>query len=254
MRHPDGTDCGWYSVKKLRLDPLLERGAFEMHCPKEQLTTQQLSSATVGVSGCGTQGTYVWNCPHNQDFFSPAYSWVLKASDDRRSPAAAAHLTPLVVGCVRERQTISRSRHMTLARRSFGLTLVASLALGCGGHASGPAASPSAAANQRLQGNWRLLGFQPSLELEAPLKGLLDAQLKTLTISFANGEFTAAGPGVDTGGRYEITDAAENSLTGRVYDRAGAAYGISGDFVGLQFRFTSTDTPWAGTGVLERAQ
>jgi hypothetical protein len=123
----------------------------------------------------------------------------------------------------------------------------------CGG-SSGPAANPSAAANQRLQGNWQLQGFQPSLELEAPLKGLLDAQLKMLAITFSNGEFTATGPGVDTGGRYEITSALGDSLNGRVYDRAGVGYGISGQFVGTQFRFTSTDTPWAGTGVLERTK
>lgn len=138
-------------------------------------------------------------------------------------------------------------------RRMLGLFVAGSLVVGCGG-SSGPAANPSALANQRLQGSWQLLGFQPSLELEAPLKGLLDAQLKTLTINFSNGEFTAAGPGVDTGGRYEITDASGDSLSGRVYDRAGAGYGITGQFVGDQFRFNSTDTPWAGSGVLERAK
>ena len=35
--------------------------------------------------------------------------------------------------------------------------------------------------------------------------------------------------------------------------RAGAGYGITGQFIGTQFRFTSTDSPWAGSGVLERA-
>lgn len=146
---------------------------------------------------------------------------------------------------------------MVAGRRSLGL-FVASVwlvaACGGGGGSSAPAETPAAAAMQRLQGTWQLLGFQPSLELEAPLKGLLDAQLKTLSITFANGEFTAVGPGVDTGGRYEIITASGDSLTGRVYDRAGAGYGISGQFVGNQFRFTSTDTPWAGSGVLERTQ
>jgi hypothetical protein len=55
---------------------------------------------------------------------------------------------------------------------------------------------------QRLQGDWQLLEFHPSLALEAPLQGLLDAQLKSLTIAFRGGEFTATGPGVDTAGRY----------------------------------------------------
>ena len=123
----------------------------------------------------------------------------------------------------------------------------------CGGSQKAPADS-AAAAGQRLQGNWRLLSFQPSLAVEEPIKGLLDAQLKTLTIGFSGGEFTALGPGVDTSGRYQITSAQGDSLSGRVFDRAGAGYGISGQFVGSQFRFTSEDSPWAGFGVLERAQ
>jgi hypothetical protein len=138
-------------------------------------------------------------------------------------------------------------------RAGFAAVLACAL-VGCGGGQSSQPANPSAAANQRLQGVWHLVGFAPSLELEAPLKSLLDAQLQTLNISFSAGEFTATGPGVDTGGRYEITDASGDSLTGRVYDRAGAGYGISGQFIGTQFRFTSTDSPWAGSGVLERAK
>jgi hypothetical protein len=143
-----------------------------------------------------------------------------------------------------------------LGARTFSLALLACTslgALGCGGGSS-PAASPTVAAGQRLQGNWRLVTFQPSLALEEPLKGLLDAQLQTLTISFSNGEFTATGPSVNTSGRYEVTGAEGDSLSGRVYDRAGAGYGITGQFVGAQFRFTSTDSPWTGAGVLERAQ
>ena len=135
----------------------------------------------------------------------------------------------------------------------FGLALAASLSVGCGG-GSGAAANPTQVVNQRLQGAWHLLSFEPSLAMEAPLKDLLNAQLRTLNITFSNGEFTAAGPGVDTGGRYEITSATGDSLTGRVYDRAGAGYGISGQFAGAQLQFSSTDQPWVGTGVLERAQ
>jgi hypothetical protein len=78
--------------------------------------------------------------------------------------------------------------------------------------------------------------------------------MQALTLSFSGGEYTAAGPGVNTSGRYQITSAQGDSLSGRVYDRAGAGYGVSGQFVGSQFRFTSEDSPWAGFGVLERAQ
>jgi hypothetical protein len=128
------------------------------------------------------------------------------------------------------------------------------VACGGGGGQASQATNPAAAASQRLQGDWHLVGFAPSLELEPPLKSLLDAQLQTLSINFSNGQFAATGPGVDTGGRYEIIDASGSSLTGRVYDRSGVGYGISGQFVGNQFRFTSTDSPWAGSGVLERTK
>jgi hypothetical protein len=142
-----------------------------------------------------------------------------------------------------------------LNRSAWAMAVIACCFLGCGG--GGQASQPANATNvasQRLQGSWQLVGFAPSLELEPPLKSLLDAQLQTLSISFGNGQFTAVGPGVDTGGRYEILSATGDSLTGRVYDRAGAGYGISGQFVGSQFRFTSTDSPWGGSGVLERAK
>lgn len=141
-----------------------------------------------------------------------------------------------------------------VCRKSAPLALSCCLSLlGCGGGQE-PAADPAAAAGQRLQGNWRLLSFQPSLAVEEPIKGLLDAQMKTLTVSFASGEYTAAGPGLNTSGRYQITSAQGDSLSARIFDRAGAGYGVSGHFVGSQFRFTSEDSPWAGFGVLERAQ
>ena len=115
-------------------------------------------------------------------------------------------------------------------------------------------ADPTMAVQQRLSGDWRLLSFQPALAIEEPLKGLLDAQMKQLTVSFNAGEFSANGPGVNTGGRYEISGAQGDSFNGRMYDRAGAGYGVSGQFVGSELRFTSTDSPWSGFGVLIRAQ
>jgi hypothetical protein len=88
MCKADGSACDWYAVKELRLEPLLERAAFEMHCPKAKLTAQQLAPATLGVTGCGQQGTYVWNCPHNHDFFSPSCNWVLNNSSAQAAAPA----------------------------------------------------------------------------------------------------------------------------------------------------------------------
>jgi hypothetical protein len=141
---------------------------------------------------------------------------------------------------------------MSFARQA-SIPVLLAFVTACGGSTSEPA-NPSVAAGQRLQADWRLLSFQPALALEEPLQDLLDAQQKTLVIRFANGEFTAAGLGVNTSGRYEITSAAGDTLTGRIFDRSGAGYGISGQFITNQFRFVSSDSPWAGTGVLERAQ
>jgi hypothetical protein len=144
-----------------------------------------------------------------------------------------------------------------MKRFAHGLLLSLTVALlpACGGAGSGqPPASATQSAQQRLQGDWRLLSFKPNLSVEEPLKGLLDAQLSALTISFANGEFVARGPGLDTGGRFEITGAEGDSLQARLYDRAGAGYKVSGNFVGSQFQFLSEDPPWAGRGVLERAR
>lgn len=143
---------------------------------------------------------------------------------------------------------------MAALRTGSSLLLLTLVATACGGGTSGQAQSPTSAAEQRLQGSWQLLGFQPSLQLEAPLQGLLDAQLRALTISFSAGSFTATGPGVETAGRFEITSASGDSLSGRLYDRAGAGYGITGQFVGTQLRFISTDSPWAGSGTLERSR
>lgn len=143
---------------------------------------------------------------------------------------------------------------MSFLARLFLMTALGA-ATACGGGSSGqPAQSATASASQRLQGEWRLLKFQPSLALEEPLKGLLDAQLATLIITFTNSEFSARGPNVDTGGRLEVKSAQGDSIAVSLYDRAGAGYDISGTFVGTQFQFISEDAPWAGHGVLERVR
>jgi hypothetical protein len=142
---------------------------------------------------------------------------------------------------------------MFASRHAVALVALVASVSACGGKTSEPV-NPSAAASQRLQGDWRLMSFQPALALETPLQGLLDAQQKTLVIRFSNGEFAATGMGVNTSGRYEISSASGDMLTGRIFDRSGAGYGISGQFVATQFRFVSNDSPWAGTGVLERTQ
>src|SRR6188768_304879 len=97
-------------------------------------------------------------------------------------------------------------------KQSAPVVLISLMGLsGCGGQSNQPT-DPSVAASQRLQGDWHLVGFAPSLAFDPLLKSLLDAQLQTLNINFASGQFTAVGPGVDTTGRYEITNGSSDSL------------------------------------------
>jgi hypothetical protein len=141
---------------------------------------------------------------------------------------------------------------MRVAHRILGLLLVP-LVVACGSNGQDRTpASLTATADQRLQGNWRLATFEPFLAMEQPLKELLQAQLNAMSISFENGQYSATGPGVTTGGPYTITGARDDTLTVRVYDRAGVGYNVTGTFVGARLQFTSEDSPWGGRGVLER--
>lgn len=125
---------------------------------------------------------------------------------------------------------------------------------GCGG-SSAPAASPDAiaTATQRLQGTWRVESFTPESPLEAPLQGLLNAQLGALTISFDGDQFSATGPGVTMTGQFKVWSATLDQLTGTIYDATGVAYRVAGQFVGANaFEFRSFDNPWKGQGRLVR--
>lgn len=46
------------TVKAFKIEGL-DRAAFEMSCPKEQIELTQLPNATVGVTGCGKKLVYV---------------------------------------------------------------------------------------------------------------------------------------------------------------------------------------------------
>jgi hypothetical protein len=142
-----------------------------------------------------------------------------------------------------------------VSRAPLILTILLALsgAVACGSNGDGKtAASLTASAEQRLQGNWRLATFEPFLAMEPPLKGLLQAQLNAMSITFEDGQYTAMGPGVTTGGSYAVMSAQGDTLIGRVYDRAGAGYNVTATFAGPRLEFTSEDSPWSGRGVLER--
>jgi hypothetical protein len=107
-------------------------------------------------------------------------------------------------------------------------------------------------ATQRLQGRWRVKTFVPESQLEAPLQGLLNAELGQLTVTFTGSDYTAVGPGINISGRYQLQTAANDLVSASFIDSTGVAYRVSGQFDGALFRFHSYDSPWRGDGTLER--
>lgn len=132
-----------------------------------------------------------------------------------------------------------------------GLCLATPLLSGCGSKST-PADSV-VSANQRLGGSWRLQSFTPSVPLDLPLQAVLSAELGQLIVSFNQGQFTAAGPGVNFGGRYEVTSASGDQLTLALYDPQGVGYHFTAQFMGKDLQFQSNDKPWTGTGSFVRA-
>jgi hypothetical protein len=137
------------------------------------------------------------------------------------------------------------------------LLLISSLFFCSGLPACGPKQSSGndgvLAATQRLQGKWRVTTFVPEAQLEAPLQGLLNAELGQLTVTFTGSDYTAVGPGINISGRYELQTAANDLVSASFIDSTGVAYRVSGRFDGPLFRFHSYDSPWRGDGTLERA-
>jgi len=141
-------------------------------------------------------------------------------------------------------------------RLGRGLVVAALLAVaGTIACASKPAPPPNPTAQtvRKLDGQWRLVSFSPEKPLEQPFQGLLDAQLKALTVSFRGDQYFAAGPGVNLQGRYQVTSAVGETFEATLFDPDGVAYPIAGRFRGTELDFQSQNERWRGSGVLARA-
>ena len=121
----------------------------------------------------------------------------------------------------------------------------------CGSGGGSPANS-AAVANQRLSGSWRLQSFTPEVPLDLPLQAVLSAELGNLVVTFNQNQVTAAGPGLNFNGRYEVANAAGDQLDITLYDPQGVAYHFTSQFSGNLLNFQSTDKPWRGMGALQR--
>jgi hypothetical protein len=131
-----------------------------------------------------------------------------------------------------------------------GLCLTTLLLPACGSNST-PADSV-VSANQRLGGSWRLQTFSPATPLDLPLQAVLSGELGQLIVTFNQGTFSAAGPGLNFNGRYEITSASGEMLSLLLFDPQGVGYHFAAQFVGDELHFQSTDKPWVGVGTFKR--
>ena len=142
---------------------------------------------------------------------------------------------------------------MAVGRRYFAFALASMFTtLACASKQEAPP-SPTAETVKNLGGNWRLQSFTPQKPLEQPFQGLLDAQLKALTVSFQGDQYFAAGPGVNLQGRYQVTSAIGDQFSATLYDPDGVAYPVACRFRGAELDFQSQNERWRGSGVLVRA-
>jgi hypothetical protein len=143
------------------------------------------------------------------------------------------------------------------ARTPHSLVALAAVLVNLGGPACASKQQappdPTAAASANLAGNWRLVSFSPEKPLDQPFQGLLDAQLKALTVSFQGDQYFAAGPGVNVQGRFEVTSAIGDQFSATLFDPEGVAYPVAGRFRGSELDFQSHNERWRGAGVLTRA-
>jgi hypothetical protein len=141
----------------------------------------------------------------------------------------------------------------TLGRRSVVVALAGALGLAACASRQEPPPSPAAVVQKNLDGNWRLLRFTPEKPLGEPFQGLLDAQLQALTVTFRGDGYYAAGPGVNTQGRFQVTSAIGDQFSATFFDPDGVAYPVSARFRGTELDFQSHTERWRGSGVLARA-
>ncbi|HMR09064.1 MAG TPA: hypothetical protein PKA88_24960 [Polyangiaceae bacterium] len=136
------------------------------------------------------------------------------------------------------------------------LLVVLALPLFACSRQSGPpvdtAAQARAEAGRRLEGRWLLVSFQPEVNLEPMLGALLAAQMNRMVVTFQAPQMHAAGMGVDTTRRYQVTEALGERVSVRTVDDTGVAYDAVGEFRGADLYFESRTIPWRGRGILRR--
>ncbi len=147
-------------------------------------------------------------------------------------------------------------------RTCAALLVLAALGLasaGCGGDPGpGPVdatAADNRAADQRLQGRWRLLQFAPETPLDPGMSSMLAFYQPTMVVEVQNGRIRAlsSAPGLHFDRRYEVRSAVRDHFELVVWDDEGIAQVSHCDFLPDGTLHARTASPWAGNAVLARA-
>lgn len=104
----------------------------------------------------------------------------------------------------------------------------------------------------RLQGNWLLKSYRPSVALEAPLAAMLALQTGQLRVSIDPMQIVAQGPGLQVTRSYRIQEVVDQTATVIVSEPTGVSIRVWIDFRDNLLVFRPMDAPWNGEGTLQR--
>lgn len=148
----------------------------------------------------------------------------------------------------------------TLSRLAVIAALASSAAtVGCSGSSGrGPtdaSAADNRAAEQRIQGNWRIVEFRPENALDPSMAGMLASYQNNMILQIQNGRLRAVtnGPGLNFDRRYEVKEAIGVRFHLVVYDDAGVAQTQYCELLADGNMRVKTQTPWRGDALLARA-
>lgn len=145
-----------------------------------------------------------------------------------------------------------------MTRRAL-LALCAALAGGCGGSARGgptdATAADNRAADQRLQGRWKIAQFRPETPLDPVMASMLGFYQPTMVIEVNEGRIRAitSDGGVHFDRRYEVREALGTRFQIVVYDEANVAQTSYCELQQDGSLRVRTSTPWRGDAQLIRA-
>lgn len=149
---------------------------------------------------------------------------------------------------------------MNRIRRRAAILVMGSAAalVGCAGDGGpGPVdatAADNRAADQRLQGRWRLVDFRPETPLDPVMASMLAFYQPTMIIEVAGGRIRAlsSAPGLHFDRRYEVREALGERFDLVVWDDAGVAQTSTCEFQPDGTLRARTMAPWRGDALLAR--